>query len=180
VSLAIKTLQALGEHGVAKVPRFDKANDDRSPEASWSVVKAPVDVILFEGWCVGARPEQRESLSNPINALEAADDSDGRWRNYVNDRLAGDYQALFALIDYLVLLAAPGFDVVLRWRTQQERELRVKRQGAAVMDDVALARFVQHYERLTRHILSEMPARADLAMYLDEDRRIRSDTTAKR
>ena len=180
VSLASKTLQALSEQGLAKLPRFDKANDDRSPEASWPVVQTPVDVILFEGWCVGARPEQRERLSSPINSLEAADDADGRWRNYVNDRLAGDYQALFALIDYLVLLAAPGFDVVLRWRTQQERELRVQRQGVAVMDDVALARFVQHYERLTRHILSEMPARANLVMYLDEDRRIRSETTANR
>ncbi|MFL6618588.1 MAG: kinase, partial [Povalibacter sp.] len=66
----------------------------------------------------------------------------------------------------------PSFDVVLRWRTQQEQELRMQRRGSAVMDDVALVRFVQHYERLTRHILSEMPRRANLVINLDEDRRV--------
>ncbi|MFL6549278.1 MAG: kinase [Povalibacter sp.] len=172
VSLGIRTLQALSKQGSVKLPRFDKATDDRSQEASWDVVQAPVDVILFEGWCVGARPQSRETLSHPINSLEAAEDADVRWRNYVNDRLAGEYQKLFALIDFLVLLAAPGFDVVLRWRTQQERELRVQRRGSAVMEDAALARFVQHYERLTRHILSEMPRRANLVINLDEDRRV--------
>jgi D-glycerate 3-kinase len=121
---------------------------------------------------VGARPESHAKLSNPINSLEAFEDADGRWRHYVNDRLAGEYQTLFALIDFLVLLAAPGFDVVLRWRTQQERELRMQREGRAVMDDTALARFVQHYERLTRHILNEMPSRADQVINLDENRRV--------
>jgi len=121
---------------------------------------------------VGAGPQSRETLSNPINPLEAAEDADGRWRSYVNDRLADEYQRLFALIDFLVLLAAPGFDVVLRWRTQQERELRMQRRGSAVMEDAALARFVQHYERLTRHILNEMPGRANLVINLDEDRRV--------
>ena len=174
VSLGIKTLHALSEPGRVKLPRFDKANDDRSPETCWDVVEAPVDVILFEGWCVGARPERSAALSKPINSLEASEDAEGRWRKYVNDELAGEYQTLFALIDFLVLLAAPDFDVVLKWRTQQERELRMQRQGSAVMDDLALARFVQHYERLTRHILNEMPARANLVMRLDEDRRILS------
>jgi len=29
-------------------------------------------------------------------------------------------------------------------------------------------RFVMHYERLTRHILAEMPGRADIVLDLDE------------
>jgi D-glycerate 3-kinase len=33
-------------------------------------------------------------------------------------------------------------------------------------------RFVQHFERLTRHILAEMPARAELVLRLDEQRRV--------
>jgi D-glycerate 3-kinase len=174
VSLGIRTLRALSVPGRATLPRFDKANDDRAAEASRELTETPVDVILFEGWCVGARPQNRAVLSTPINSLETSEDADGRWRNYVNDRLAGEYQTLFSFIDFLVLLAAPDFDVVLRWRTQQERALRMVGPGSAVMDDVALARFVQHYERLTRHILNEMPARANLVMHLDEDRRILS------
>ena len=42
--------------------------------------------------------------------------------------------------------------------------------GAGVMDDMQLARFVSHYERLTRHIWAEMPGRADLCLTLAEDR----------
>jgi D-glycerate 3-kinase len=180
VALGIRVLQALSEHNRVRLPRFDKANDDRSPEASWDVVDAPVDLILFEGWCVGARSENSAALSKPLNSLEISEDADGRWRTYVNDRLADEYQRLFTRIDFLVLLAAPSFDVVLKWRTQQERELRLQRQGSAVMDDVALARFVQHYERLTRHILLEMPGRADQVLYLDEDRHVLRECTAVR
>lgn len=174
VSLGIETLRALREHGLVKLPRFDKAIDDRVPETRWEEVQAPVDVILFEGWCVGARPENPSKLARPINALEAREDADGRWRTYVNEQLHGAYQTLFGLIDFLVLLAAPAFDVVLRWRTQQEHELAQRRDGPGVMNDAALLRFVQHYERLTRHVLDEMPDRADLVIALDENRAVLS------
>jgi D-glycerate 3-kinase len=40
------------------------------------------------------------------------------------------------------------------------------------MADAAIDRFVQHYERLTRHILAEMPARAGLVLRLDESRHV--------
>jgi D-glycerate 3-kinase len=39
------------------------------------------------------------------------------------------------------------------------------------MDEAEVAVFVQHYERLTRHIAREAPARADLLVALDENRR---------
>lgn len=42
--------------------------------------------------------------------------------------------------------------------------------GSAVMNDAQVARFIQHYERLTRHILDEMSARADLVVALDAER----------
>jgi D-glycerate 3-kinase len=172
VELGVRTLRALAGHEPVKLPRFDKANDDRRPEVAWDVTSAPVDVVLFEGWCVGAQPQSRDKLLEPMNPLETIEDADGRWRNYVNEQLGAEYQRLFAMTDYLVLLAAPSFDVVLRWRTQQEQELRKQQRGSAVMDDAALARFVQHYERLTRHILDQMPSRADLVIRLDENRRV--------
>jgi D-glycerate 3-kinase len=172
-SLGVEVLQALGRPGRVNLPRVDKALDDRRPESQWDGVDAPVDLILFEGWCVGARPQSPHLLEEPVNALEAQEDSDGRWRRFVNDALAHEYQRLFSPIDFLVLLAAPTFEVVVRWRTQQEHDLRSTRTGAAgVMSDSAIERFVQHYERLTRHILAEMPARADLVLRLDENRRV--------
>jgi len=172
--LGIHTLHDLAHAKEVKLPRFDKARDDRRPQEEWDPITGPVDLVLFEGWCIGARPQGLEALTQPINALEANEDVDGRWRRYVNDALGAEYQSLFAKIDVLVLLAAPSFDVVLKWRTQQEHELRDQAQGdrSGVMSDDAIARFIQHYERLTKHVLIEMPPRAGLVIRLTEDRSV--------
>jgi len=122
---------------------------------------------------VGARPQPSHLLDAPVNELEAREDPGGQWRRHVNDALSGEYRALFAAIDFQVLLAAPSFDVVARWRAEQEQGLRAARPGAAgIMSDQAIQRFVQHYERLTRHVLDEMPSRADLVLRLDGQRRV--------
>lgn len=172
--LGIETLDALAHPGHVALPRFDKAVDDRRPRSAWDSIEGPAQLVLFEGWCVGARPQAMAALSQPVNALEANEDVKGRWRKYVNDALGGAYQRLFHKIDLLVLLAAPSFDVVLKWRTQQEHELRAhaNRASSGVMSDEALARFIQHYERLTKHVLIEMPGRADLVIHLAPDRSV--------
>jgi D-glycerate 3-kinase len=173
--LGVHTLNALGHGGQVPLPRFDKSIDDRRPKAQWDSLEGPAQLVFFEGWCVGARPQTHGPLDQPVNALEANEDVDGRWRRYVNDALGGEYQRLFAKIDFLVLLAAPSFDVVLKWRSQQEHELR-KQSGnkSGVMTDAELVRFIQHYERLTRHILIEMPGRADLVIRLSPERAVLS------
>ena len=68
------------------------------------------------------------------------------------------------------MLQVPGMDSVFRWRRRQERQLAEKkdRDLSKVMDDQALRRFIMHYERLTRHMLEEMPARADVVLRLNE------------
>lgn len=172
VALGISVLEGLERGEAVALPRFDKIADDRKPCAQWPRSPAPCDVLVFEGWCVGARPQPVEDLGLPVNRLEAEEDPGGIWRGYVNDALAGPYQKLFASIDRLILLAAPGFEVVHRWRLEQERELALSAgPQARLMDEAAVARFISHYERLTRYILSEMPGRADLVVRLDEARR---------
>jgi D-glycerate 3-kinase len=174
VALGLAVLDGLAGEGETALPRFDKAADDRAPVEAWRVVAGPVDIVLFEGWCVGARPEPAEALAAPVNALERERDPDGAWRVHVNAALAGPYRALFARLDLLVLFTAPDFETVLTWRLEQEAKLRERlaatAQGGAMTDD-EVAVFVQHYERLTRHIAREMPARADLVTTLDADRR---------
>lgn len=159
-----------------RIPRFNKAKDDVRPETEWELFEGPADVVLFEGWCVGARAEPVAALETPINALERDEDKDGVWRGYVNAALRGPYQALFDRIDCLILLKAPDFDVVFNWRRQQEQELEASyraagRQGA-FMSDAELRRFIMHYERLTRHILSDMPNYADVVASLSADRSV--------
>jgi len=176
VALGLAVLDGLAGEGATAIPRFDKAADTRAPAPAWTTVEGPVDVVLFEGWCVGARPEPAEALKTPINALEREKDADGVWRAHVNAALAGPYRPLFARLDLLVQFLAPDFETILAWRREQEGKLRdrlaASGQGAGqAMDDDQVATFVQHYERLTRHIAREMPARADIVIQLDRDRR---------
>jgi D-glycerate 3-kinase len=165
--------------GVAEVsmPRFDKAEDTRAPATAWPRVASPVDVILFEGWCVGAIAQAEAALDRPVNTLERDEDAGGVWRRYVNAQLEGDYADLFGRIDILALLKAPSFEVVYGWRSLQEQKLaeKVKREGltgAKVMDAAQIRRFLMFYQRLTEWILEEMPGRADILMPLDEEHRI--------
>jgi D-glycerate 3-kinase len=168
VALAGAVLEQLRLKGKVALPRFDKAADNRAPRGTWETIASPVDVVLIEGWCLGAVAQGAAALSEPVNDLEREEDPKGVWRGYINEQLDGPYQALFARIHDLILLEAPSFEAVKSWRTEQEQKLR-SRTGAG-MSDEEVARFVAHYERLTRWILSEMPSRADWTITLDEDR----------
>jgi D-glycerate 3-kinase len=176
VAQGIGLLDAIRAGKATSLPRFDKSRDEPAPETRWQPVPANLDLLIFEGWCVGARAQDEAALATPANALERDEDPHGIWRRAVNTALRTSYADLFARLDRLVLLAAPGFAIVERWRTEQEGTLRrtLEAQGrgtASLMDPLALARFIAHYERLTRWILEEMPARADLVLRLDADRR---------
>ncbi|HVI32914.1 kinase [Phenylobacterium sp.] len=169
VRLAGATLDQLRAKGRVTLPRFDKAADTRAPRGGWTTLATPVDVVIFEGWCVGARAQGLAALATPVNDLEREADPDGRWRTWVNEQLDGPYQELFARLNSLVLLKAPSFEVVAGWRAEQELKLRERTgQGMAEAD---IGRFVAHYERLTRWILAEMPERADWTVELDAHRR---------
>ena len=152
------------------LPRFDKSVDDRSPERE--TVKGPLQVLLFEGWCLGAVPQDEAALAEPVNDLEATEDPDLAWRRYVNEALDGAYKTLFEQLDMLVMLKVPDFAAVRRNRALQEDKLRARNPGApGLMDEAALARFLDQDERLTLHMLAEMPARADLVIEVGRDQR---------
>ena len=173
VALGLDVIAALEAGRATPLPRFDKAQDDRAPVAQWDHAEGDTALLILEGWCVGALPEPAAALDIPVNALERDEDTDGRWRRAANAALAGEgYQALFARLDRLVLLAAPGFEAVRDWRIEQEHGLARKAGADArgVMSDAEVERFIRFYERLTRHILAEMPGRADLVILLARDR----------
>jgi D-glycerate 3-kinase len=91
--------------------------------------------------------------------------------------LANDYQTLFKLLDWQIMLAAPSFDCVYAWRKEQEAKLaaRLAKNGgdsSGIMNEQALRRFIQHYERITRQLLIDMPERADWLFTLADDHRI--------
>jgi D-glycerate 3-kinase len=132
-------------------------------------VKHPPRFVILEGWCVGVPPQSDAELKRPINELERKDDAHGVWRTWVNDQLKRNYVPLWKRFDELSMLQAPSFDVVLRWRDQQERALRA-RQAARAQSTAQLRWFLQHYERLSRQALKTIPAFADMRLVLDARR----------
>ncbi|MGB5345770.1 MAG: hypothetical protein WBN23_06355, partial [Woeseia sp.] len=169
-------LLAASANSVVTWPEFDKATDE--PAAQQQQFQGCPDAILLEGWCVGTAPEDPAQLLTPLNDLEATADADGRWRNYVNARLADDYAALFAGLDRLCFLRIPDFSVVRRWRGLQEAQL-VARRGSG-MGGAELEQFIQHFERLTRAALRSLPTRADCLLEFDEQHRCIGSTFRER
>lgn len=165
-------LQAAGPDDLTPLPRFDKLADDRAAEADWPVVKGRLRVIVLEGWCLGATPQAETDLVAPINALEARQDIGAEWRRAVNDALGQPYARLRARLDALIFLKAPGFDVVLDWRCEQEAGL-MGQDDVSLERRAALAVFIQHYERLSRHMMTG-GVEADMIVALDRKRGVRS------
>lgn len=172
------------KHGQSiKLPVFDKANDDLLPEQEWNTVDEPVDIILFEGWCVGAKAQAQHQLELAINELEEKEDPEAIWRNYINQQLKNEYQSLFDFIDYQVMLKIPDMESVFEWRSLQEQKLALscnenKKLKTQVMSNKELTRFIMHFERLTQSTLEEMPHRADVVLYLNKQHQV-SDVEVK-
>lgn len=169
--LALNVLEALGRPGPVRLPRFDKGRDAPVPEDEQPIFEGPADVVILEGWCLGARPDPSAAASAPINALEREHDADGTWRAAVEAALAGLYQDLFKAPDLAVFLRAPDFPTVRRWRGDQEaalvRAIAAGRPGRA-MGEAELDDFLARYERITRRLIADPPG--DIVVDLAPDR----------
>lgn len=163
----VASLESASARQMVRLPRFDKACDERADETLWPPFEGAPDAILIDGWCLGALPLSGD-LDAPLNALERDADPDGRWRRAVAAALAGEYQTFFDRFDAAIHLKAPSWEIVRVWRGQQEQELR----GRALSDEesAALDRFVMHYERVTRAMLGG-GHRARWIVHLDDARR---------
>ncbi|MBL3557526.1 hypothetical protein JK643_14090 [Marinobacter sp. JB05H06] len=180
----IDQLKAAGPDTETPIPAFDKSRDDRYPQDQWPAFRGRADIILIEGWCMGAVPaDSEEELMDPLNELEETEDPQGIWRQYVNRCLKGQYGEFFRQVDSLIMLRAPSMECVLQWRTLQEHKLRDRASSAPkvsnvtgkaaqpsrIMSDEEVVRFIMHYERITRASLAEMPARADCLINVGGD-----------
>jgi D-glycerate 3-kinase len=146
----ITALRAAAPSTQTPLPRFDKAADDRAPERAWPIFNGRPDAILFDGWCVGALPDALGEA--PLNALEAQEDADGRWRAHIRAELASTYALFFARFDAVVYLKPPSWEIVTRWRAEQEEENLSRALASA--DYARLDHFLMHYERITRSMMA--------------------------
>lgn len=151
-------------------PRFDKGRDTRTAPSKWPKVIRPPKLVILEGWALGLRPQLMAALEEPVNDLEREEDPEGTWRHWVNKQLRS-YQPLWRKLDALIVLQAPSWDIVRKWRSQQEEEL-LARHAPLAMDAEAMVRFLAHYERLSRHALATLPDLADATVEYDDDRHV--------
>ncbi len=156
------------------IPKFDKSKDDRSPKSKWLVVNKKPNIVIFEGWCVGAAPQKKKDLVIPINELEKHKDQERIWRKTVNKELQIKYQKIFNLIDKLIFLKVPSFKYVYKWRLLQEKKLRDKSKGSKTMSDEQVKNFIMFYERLTVNMLKVLPKKADTVIGIDKSHRLKS------
>nr|WP_246149874.1 kinase [Arenimonas fontis] len=170
LDLACEVLDGLRAGARVRLPRFDKIADRRLPPSRWPLSPPSPALVVFEGWFHKVPPEDDAALAEPLNALERLEDPDGSWRRYCNDAL-GRYARLWARLDWLTWLRGPGFEVVPRWRWQQERTLQAAHPGRRAMTRPEVERFVLFFERVSRQAMRTLPALADRTIALDAERR---------
>ena len=156
------------------IPKFDKSIDNRLKFKYWKKIKKKPDIIIFEGWCVGAEPQKFKELKKPINILEKAEDTKLIWRKKVNNELKKSYKKIFNLIDKKIFLKVPSFKYVLKWRLLQEKKL--KKASKKSMTKKELKRFIMFYERITKNMTKNYKNN-DYIISIDEKHKIKSIKT---
>jgi len=158
-----------------KVPKFNKAMDDRCKKSLWYKINSKPDVVIFEGWCVGAKAQTANQLKKPINSLERIYDQDGKWRSHVNNQLKTKYNTLFRQLDGLLYLKAKNFNLLKKWRLKQEKKLQLKtknKKNLKIMNQKEVINFMQTYQRITQQMLKDTSKYASIIMSLNNNHQI--------
>ncbi|KAK7754050.1 hypothetical protein SLS62_003896 [Diatrype stigma] len=173
-----------------RVPRYDKSRfagegDRVLPEDAWETVndasrgQRPVQVVIFEGWCVGFRSlsaaEVEEKWRAPSRTLKR---HALEHLQLVNSRLAAYDSAVTDHFDAFIHVDAADTEWVYDWRREQEVALR--REKGSGMTDEQVVRFVDAYypayelfsDRLRRGLFpADQPGR-QLRLVVGKDRRV--------
>ncbi|KAF2145245.1 uncharacterized protein K452DRAFT_245013 [Aplosporella prunicola CBS 121167] len=162
LALGASVFAALRARQPTRIPAYDKSahggQGDRAEEAAWTAVNAAgaptVEVVLFEGWCVGFRSlgagEVRRQWEDAAAKARAEDEAyAGRLGRlelhsvaFVDERLS-EYDVLTDALDAFVHIDAEDTQFVYQWRLQQEAALRAAKGRG--MSDEQVVRFVDGY-----------------------------------
>jgi len=158
-----------------EIPKFNKAIDDRYKKNLWYKIKLKPDVVIFEGWCVGARAQSNSQLKKPINSLEKVYDQGAVWRTHVNNQLKTGYKTLFKQLDGLLYLKAKNFNLLRKWRLKQERKLWIQTQNKKnlkIMSSEGVINFMQTYQRITQQMFKDALKSSSIIMNLNSNHQI--------
>tara|TARA_A100000164_G_C21906083_1_gene773050 strand:- start:660 stop:1550 length:891 start_codon:yes stop_codon:yes gene_type:complete len=150
------------------IPKFDKSIDDRSKKYKWQKIKKRPDIVILEGWCVGATHQKESDLKKPINSIEKKFDQKLIWRRKVNYYLKNQYKKIFKKIDKLVYLKAPNFSYIYKWRLLQEQKMKLTLKNKKTMSKQQVKEFIMFYERITKHMIKNFYKISDMTIFLDK------------
>ncbi|KAK4968078.1 hypothetical protein LTR66_011892 [Elasticomyces elasticus] len=159
VALGAKLFAAIRSHeSDIRIPSYDKSafsgQGDRRPESEWKVINRegtnPVEVVIFEGWCVGFRALSDAELKKKWEDAKA---EGGEYRGqlakhtlenlaFVNKKLRG-YDQLTDQLNAFLHIDAADTQYVYAWRLEQETALRAAK--GTGMTDEQVVNFVNGY-----------------------------------
>ncbi len=156
------------------LPRFDKSLHGGEGDRIEPKRVHNIDLLLFEGWFVGARPidpAQFDQAPAPI-----ATEADRQFARDMNAQLA-TYLPLWDCLDRLILLCPADYRFSQAWR--KEAEHRMIAQGRAGMDDATIDKFVEYFWRALHPDLFITPMKQDgvhvnLVVEVERDRNPRA------
>ncbi len=160
-----------------KLPNFNKAIDDRFPKNKWNKINRRPDIIIFEGWCVGAKAETNKTLKKSINSMEKVNDPNLIWRKYVNQQLKTKYKKLYSQLNCMIYLKARNFSLLQKWRLKQEHKLWLKTKkkgGHKIMSKKDVINFMQTYQRITQNMFKNTPKYASIILNLNSNHQIKT------
>ena len=155
-----------------KIPKFDKSIDDRLKKNQWQKINSKPDLIILEGWCVGAKPQINKNLFKSVNSLERKEDEKSLWRRNVNNELKNNYKKIFKLLDSKIFLKVPSFKYVYKWRLLQEKKL-IYKSKRKLMNNKQIKKFIMHYERITKQMLKDYKYN-DIIININKQHKIKS------
>jgi len=140
IDLGIAVLDRLRNGEPADLPRFDKSLHQGQGDRATPEPVANIDVILFEGWFVGARPVSPEVFDTAPDPIVT--DADKAFARDCNDRLHS-YLPLWDRLDRLMVLYPEDYRLSKEWRKQAERQMKAK--GKSGMSDAQIDEFVNYF-----------------------------------
>ena len=139
----LKALQDMKEGTEVKIPIYDKgANKGDGDWDGWKTVTEKPDFIFYDGWMLGARRVEDESIfESGLPALDSPEHI--QFAKDINKKL-DEYLPLWGMFDFMNVLYVPNYEISIKWRDQAEDKLRQKGEG---MSHEQIKKFVYYFWR---------------------------------
>ncbi len=147
VRLLLETLQKAKAGKDFEIPIFDKSLYDGKGDvlSKTKKVKGRQDFVILEGWCVGMPEVSSQQLLNICkrNEINLKKLDPKLQEHKVVLHFVKEYQPIWKLLDYQIMLKADSPEVHKKWRLLQEKRLKEKKGQGMGKNEVQ--RFVEPF-----------------------------------